>query len=124
MRKADGIEPPDEVASITELVGFEKAFRHMYPIALRGIAAASIQDIQPALKSTGFRKSIKEVEILLLDKEIGIIDCDRLVCSRPQAQRLDLDVSVIQIRGEIRIIRLNPERRRLGQNADAGKRNH
>src|SRR5260221_3042879 len=66
----------------------------------------------------------QEVYVLLLHHEIVIVDRDRLIGSRPQAQRLDLHVPVIEIRRKIGIISLNSQRRRLRGNTNRRESNY
>lgn len=56
-----------------------------------------IQGVEIELKPCRLGKSFQEVNVLLLDKEIEVVNGDNCVCARSQPQWLDLDITVKQL---------------------------
>ncbi len=58
------------------------------------VRAASIQHVQPVVKSTGIRHTAEKVHILLEHEIVVVLKSHHLVSARAQSQGLNFDVSV------------------------------
>src|SRR6266446_1986050 len=116
--KAHRIESKNEISALLELWGSDELFRDVDLVASSVSRRTTVKAAHPQWKAERVGHPAKKVYVLLLHHEVVIVDRDRLIGSRPQAQRFHLDIPVIKVRRKIGIISLNSQCRCLRGNAN------
>src|SRR6266849_10366119 len=70
------------------------------------VGAALVDVVVPKTEATLIGHAIEKVDVLLLHKEIGVVNRDdlRWIGSRSHAQRLDLHTSIEKLRWQVRVV--------------------
>src|SRR5205823_6239120 len=93
-------------------------------IDARRLWRAVIDVARPEVKAALIGHPAQKVNVLIFNKEIGVINGNKLrrVRTRPHTQWFDLYISIEEIRRQVRILRNHSERRTLPEGAHAGER--
>src|SRR5882672_2968011 len=94
----------DQVTSLLKFDRKEERARGVVALAgnTDGVRTAPGDLRGPKIETALVREATKEVDILLVDEEVGVVDCNRRVRAGSQSQRLYFGVSVVKIGREIR----------------------
>src|SRR5216684_1262192 len=90
------------------------------------VGAALVDVVVPETEATLIGHAIEKVDVLLLHKEIGVVNRNNLrwIGSRSHAQRLDLNTSIEKLRRQVGIVGDYTQSGTLPKNTDASQRDY
>src|SRR6185295_812206 len=88
----------DQIACLLELDGKKEGTRGIVALAgdASGVSIAGLDLVNPEVETTLVREAAKEVSVLLVNEEIGVVDGNWRVRAGSQTKRLYFDVTVVK----------------------------